>query len=152
VLDLEANNVSAVEQLKYLRRMPRLADLNLKGNPVVKEFAYYQKLSEVVPKLTTLDDESIGDSFDQFVEEKQRESRRVAMQSNPPVAEQLDLALNNVLSMFSSKLGLNRDFLLDAETGIESACRTAIEQLYEEPDDEAILANRIKNQNKDQKA
>ena len=41
VLDFEGNNVSSVEQLKYLRRMPRLADVNFKGNPVAKEFAYY---------------------------------------------------------------------------------------------------------------
>ena len=41
VLDLEGNKVSSVDQLKYLRRMPRLADVSFKGNPVVKEFAYY---------------------------------------------------------------------------------------------------------------
>ena len=80
ILDMEANNVSQVEQLKYLRRMPRLSEVNFKGNPVVKEFAYYQKISEVVPKLQIIDDEPIGDSFELFVEEKQKESRKMAMQ------------------------------------------------------------------------
>jgi len=51
VLDLEGNNIKEVDQLKYLRRMPRLADVNFRGNPVAKEFAYCQKISEVVPKL-----------------------------------------------------------------------------------------------------
>jgi len=51
ILDLEGNNISAVEQIKYLRRMPRLADVNFKQNPVAKEFAYYQKLAEFGPKL-----------------------------------------------------------------------------------------------------
>ena len=40
VLDLEANRVAALDQLKYLRRMPRLTELNFKGNPVAREFAY----------------------------------------------------------------------------------------------------------------
>lgn len=59
--------------------MHRLTDLNLKGNPIVKEFAYYQKIAEVVPKLVMLDDEPIGESFDMFVEEKQKEARKVSM-------------------------------------------------------------------------
>ena len=41
ILDFEGNNVSSVEQIKYLRRMPRLTDVNFKQNPVAKEFAYY---------------------------------------------------------------------------------------------------------------
>jgi protein phosphatase 1 regulatory subunit 7 len=40
VLDFEGNNVSSVEQLKYLRRMHRLTDANFRNNPVSKEFAY----------------------------------------------------------------------------------------------------------------
>ena len=59
--------------------MPRLVDVNFIGNPVAKEFAYYQKIADVVPNLQILDDEPIGDSFDLFVEEKQRESRRLAL-------------------------------------------------------------------------
>ena len=61
--------------------MPRLNEINFKGNPVIKEFAYYQKLSEVVPKLQVLDDEPIGDSMEHFVEEKQKESRKSMMQT-----------------------------------------------------------------------
>lgn len=80
--------------------MPRLAELNLKGNPVAREFAYYQKISEVSPKLQLLDDEPIGESFDAFVEEKQRESRKVAMQQEKPASEQLESALSTVLSLF----------------------------------------------------
>ena len=64
ILDFEGSNVSAIEQLKYLRRMPRLADVNFCQNPVAKEFAYYQKVAEVAPNLQILDDEPIGDSFD----------------------------------------------------------------------------------------
>ena len=41
MLDFEGNVVSSVDQLKYLRRMPRLVDVNFKENPVAKEFAYY---------------------------------------------------------------------------------------------------------------
>ena len=41
ILDFEGNNVSAVDQLRYLRRMHRLTDVNFKHNPVAKEFAYY---------------------------------------------------------------------------------------------------------------
>lgn len=41
ILDLEGNCISAVDQIKYLRRMPRLADVNFRQNPVAKEFAYY---------------------------------------------------------------------------------------------------------------
>ena len=51
VLDMEGNNVASADQIKYLRRMPRLAELNFKGNPVAKEFSYYQKVAEVCPKL-----------------------------------------------------------------------------------------------------
>ena len=80
ILDCEGNNIAAVDQIKYLRRMPRLADVNFKENPVAKEFAYYQKLAEVVPKLQCLDDEPIGESFEQFVEAKQIESRKLSMQ------------------------------------------------------------------------
>ena len=80
VLDFEGNLVSSVDQLKYLRRLPRLADVNFRENPVAKEFAYYQKIADVVPNLQILDDEPIGDNFDLFVEEKQRESRRLALQ------------------------------------------------------------------------
>ena len=59
--------------------MPRLVDINFKENPVAKEFAYYQKIADVVPNLQILDDEPIGDNFAQFVEEKQRESRKLAL-------------------------------------------------------------------------
>lgn len=67
MLDLEGNNIKEVDQLKYLRRMPRLADVNFRGNPVAKELAYCQKIAEVVPKLQVLDDEPIGESFELFV-------------------------------------------------------------------------------------
>ena len=50
--------------------MPRLTDVNFKNNPVAKEFAYCQKIAEVVPNLQYLDDEPIGESFELFVEEK----------------------------------------------------------------------------------
>jgi len=70
VLDFEGNKVSSVEQLKYLRRMHRLTEVNFKNNSVSKEFAYCQTIAEVVPKLQILDDEPIGDSFEAFVEEK----------------------------------------------------------------------------------
>ena len=51
ILDFEGNNVSAIEQLKYLRRMPRLTDVNFCQNPVAKELTYYQKVAEVAPNL-----------------------------------------------------------------------------------------------------
>ena len=48
---MEGNNVSAVDQLRYLRRMHRLTDVNFSNNPVAKEFAYYQNIAEAAPKL-----------------------------------------------------------------------------------------------------
>jgi Leucine-rich repeat (LRR) protein len=44
VLDLEGNNIKSLDQLYYLRRCTKLADLNLKNNPVTNELTYYQKL------------------------------------------------------------------------------------------------------------
>lgn len=41
ILDMEGNSVEAVEQLRYLRRMPSLQELNFNGNPVASEFAYH---------------------------------------------------------------------------------------------------------------
>ena len=41
VLDFEGNKVSTIEQLKYLRRMRRLTDINFKENPVANEFVYH---------------------------------------------------------------------------------------------------------------
>ena len=38
------------------------------------------------------------------------------------------------------------------ETGVEAGSKVVIDELCAEPDNEAILTNRIKSQNKDQKA
>lgn len=49
ILDFEGNNVNAVDQLRYLRRMHRLTEVNFKHNPVSSEFSYYQSIAEVAP-------------------------------------------------------------------------------------------------------
>jgi len=127
VLDMEGNNVSDADQLKYLRRMPRLAELNLKANPVANTFPYYQKIKEVLPKLQSLDDEQIGESFDLFVEEKQKESRRLSMQPKPEVGEQFESALSAVLAVFSESVGLNREHICQGDmTLFESTCTAVI--------------------------
>ena len=76
ILDFEGNNVSAIEQIKYLKRISRLIDVNFKDNPVAQEFSYHQTISEIAPNLMVLDDEPIGDSLAEFVEEKQNEMRK----------------------------------------------------------------------------
>lgn len=82
----------------------------------------------------------------------------MALQSQKPAAEQLEGALSTVLSLFEARLGLSRETVLAEsvssapECGVEAASRVVIEEMCAEPDDEAILATRIKNQNKDQKA
>ena len=70
MLDLEGNEISEVEQLKYLRRMPNLSDVNFRGNPVTKDPEYYTKIREFVPNLKFLDDEPVGDNLQAFIEEK----------------------------------------------------------------------------------
>ena len=114
VLDLEGNTVSAVQQLKYLRRMPYLQEVNFNGNPITSEFSYYQQIAEVLPRLQILDEEPIGVDLDQFIQRKQVESRRAALPSND--GEQLDrIALKSVLSIFEARLGLTREAILDDE-------------------------------------
>ena len=68
--------MSAIEQIKYLKRISRLIDVNFKDNPVSQEFSYHQTISEIAPSLMVLDDEPIGDSLAEFVEEKQNEMRK----------------------------------------------------------------------------
>ena len=76
VLDFEGNNVSDVQELWYLKRIPKLVDANFSGNPVaVKGLSYYQKIQESAPGLQVLDDEPIGEQgMEKFIEEKQREA------------------------------------------------------------------------------
>ena len=80
--------------------MPRLADLNFIGNPVAKEPGYYEKIAVVVPKLQVLDDEPIGESFDQFVQIKEDErSKQVMLKGqNSAALELYSAALATVLA------------------------------------------------------
>ena len=150
---MEGNNVDEVDQIKYLRRMHRLTDLNLKGNPIVKEFAYYQKIAEVVPKLVMLDDEPIGESFDMFVEEKQKEARKVSMQTKASVPELFESALTSILALFEESVGINRTHICQGDmTTFDTTVTEVIEKLNLEPDEEALLTTQIKSQNKEQKA
>ena len=82
VLDFEGNSVRDINELRYLRRMSKLTDLNCAGNPIAsKGLAYYQKIQEIVPGLQVLDDEPIGSDDEgmvKFIEGKQREARQQA--------------------------------------------------------------------------
>ena len=105
-----------------------------------------------MPNLHFLDDEPIGDNFQEFVEEKQQDLRKVSMKTSAPASELFEAALTNVLASFE-RLGLTRELLLpenNTEAG-ESSAETLklFEKIAEEPDDEALLATTIKNQNKD---
>jgi Leucine-rich repeat (LRR) protein len=44
VLDMEGNNIKSLDQIYYLKRTPKLQELNLKYNPVTQEVAYYQRV------------------------------------------------------------------------------------------------------------
>lgn len=46
--------------------MEHLKDLNLKYNPVCKQATYYSKIQEKATNLQILDDETIGESPDDF--------------------------------------------------------------------------------------
>jgi len=93
-----------------------------------------------------LDDELIGDSFDQFVEEKQRELRRVALQVQAQVADLYESALSSVLSLFESKLGLSRDYFAPGENNdIASVSIAALAKIQAEPDDDDLLGKLIKS-------
>ena len=67
--------------------------------------------------------------------------------------EQLGNAIDTVLALFQG-LGLSRETILaeTGETGVEPGSKAVIEELSAEPDNEAILVTRIKNQTGDQKA
>ena len=82
MLDFEGNSVRDINELRYLRRMSKLTDLNCKGNPIAsKGLAYYQKIQEIVPGLQVLDDEPIGSDDEgmvKFIEGKQRDARQQA--------------------------------------------------------------------------
>ena len=141
ILDFEGNNVKEVEQLKYLRRMHRLEDVNFRHNPVVKESEYYQKLAEVVPKLQVLDDEPIGDNLELFVAEKQTESQQQLMLTREEV-DLLEQALQSVLAQFE-KIGLRREDLPSIGE-VEAESKTVVEKMVLEPDNEALLVSRVK--------
>lgn len=151
ILDFEGNNVNSIEQLKYLRRMHRLTDVNFKNNPVAKEFAYCQTIFEVVPQLQILDDEPIGESFQEFVEQKQKESRKLTIQTGQSTEDTLKVALERVYAKFKQKLGLTQEDLLFGTGGaeVESESLSIGQQIAREPDDEALLVIQIKSQNKD---
>ena len=62
--------------------------------------------------------------------------------------------MNSVFSLFEARLSMRRETLLDGDgpngtSTIESASMAAIEQICNEPDDEAVLITRIKSQNAD---
>ena len=45
-LDFEGNCCVSPDQLDYLKRMERLKDLNMKHNPVVRNYEYYPMLEK----------------------------------------------------------------------------------------------------------
>ena len=65
-LDFEGNVCDSPDQLDYLKRMEKLRDLNMRYNPVVKNYDYYPKLEEKAPNLQVLDDEPIGEDRQLF--------------------------------------------------------------------------------------
>ena len=65
ILDFEGNNVKDVEQLHYLKRLPKLEDVNLMHNPVQIEHptSYYKLIRDSCQCLEVLDDEPITADF-----------------------------------------------------------------------------------------
>ena len=87
-----------------------------------------------------LDDEPIGDNFDMFVEEKQKEARKLSMQTKASVSDQFDHALTSILSLFEQTIGINKTHICqgDMQT-FDNTCTEVIEKLNAEPDEEALL-------------
>ena len=75
ILDFEGNNVQALDQLMYLRRLKKLTDVNFKHNPVssgLNAIQYLQQVSETVANLEILDDEIVTSSKEEFFESKKK--------------------------------------------------------------------------------
>ena len=70
VLDFEGNNVQAIEQLMYLKRLRNLTSVNFKHNPVSTgqhAALYYEKVVDNVPGIEILDDEPVPADKREFV-------------------------------------------------------------------------------------
>ena len=87
-----------------------------------------------------LDDEPIGDNFDMFVQEKQKESRKLSMATKPSVSDQFDTALTSILALFEETIGINKTHICQGDMhSFDTTCTEVIEKLNAEPDEEALL-------------
>lgn len=121
ILDFEANNVSSIDNLYYLRRLSKLTDLNLKHNAVTKEFSYHAKIKENVPNLQILDDEEVGEDHEAFFDGKKQSARRQESKlpdSSASSESAMQQAIQVVMGKFKS-LGLSQDVLLAAADNSE---------------------------------
>lgn len=118
-MDFEGNCVADVEQLHYLKRLPKLEDVNLKYNPVQADPAYYELMKDSSECLVTLDDEPVSNDF-----------WSAKLQSVvQPTVEQTDFTQNLLFKKFIS-MGLDQFDLLET-------CESEISKLArEEPPDE----------------
>ena len=121
ILDFEANNVSSIDNLYYLRRLSKLTDLNLKHNAVTKEFSYHAKIKENVPNLQILDDEEVGEDHEAFFDGKKQSARRQESKlpdSSASSESAMQQAIQVVMEKFKN-LGLSQDVLLAAADNSE---------------------------------
>ncbi|KAJ1947880.1 hypothetical protein GGF37_000027 [Kickxella alabastrina] len=79
VIDLGNNKLDEWTSIAPLSSLPRLYNLNLKGNPICTEDRYRERVIEMIPSLRVLD----GERFDQwFLDRKEKRKLRVAAAAN----------------------------------------------------------------------
>ncbi|KAJ1902020.1 hypothetical protein LPJ66_000344 [Kickxella alabastrina] len=79
VIDLGNNKLDEWTSIAPLSSLPRLYNLNLKGNPICNEDRYRERVIEMIPSLRVLD----GERFDQwFLDHKEKRKLRVAAAAN----------------------------------------------------------------------
>jgi hypothetical protein len=60
VLDCESNRVAELSQVQFLVNLPRLASLNLEGNPVETLPGFKRSIAVLLPRLETLNDRPVS--------------------------------------------------------------------------------------------
>jgi hypothetical protein len=87
LLDLGNNRISDIAVLRVLARLPRLRNLNLRGNPVAALKSYREIVLRLVPQLRVLDGKRVSGSG----LEKSRVSSRATAGRGHPSAESSDV-------------------------------------------------------------
>lgn len=148
VLDFEGNNVQAVEQLMYLKRLRNLTEVNFKHNPISSgqtAAVYYERVVENVPNLEILDDEIVPNDRIEFVAIKQQQSSQALQQTLKTKTNIISTSADPILSRFL-KLGVKKE----AVRMTQASANQQVEDLFKnEPTTEQIMMTNIKSKNKE---